>query len=57
MNKFLSLIRHALTFGGGLIVANNPGHADTVQTGVGLLTTLIGAAWGAYDEHKAESKK
>lgn len=57
MNAFLSILRHLLTFAGGAVIANNPSISEnTVQTGIGAITAIIGAAWGAYDEHKAAKK-
>jgi hypothetical protein len=56
-NSFLSIIRHLLSIGGGMVIANNPGHADNVQTTVGVITALAGLAWGAIDEHRAEKDK
>lgn len=54
-NTVLSLLRHLLTFGGGLILANNPDIAPaSVEQGIGLVTTLVGLSWGMLDEYKAE---
>ena len=56
-NTLLSVLRHLLTFAGGAVIANNPGIGpETIETGIGALTGLIGMIWGAVDEYKAERK-
>lgn len=56
-NTILSLIRHALTFGGGFLVAKGLVSETTLGTLVPSVLTAIGAIWGAYDEWKAEHPK
>lgn len=58
-NAFLSLLRHLLTFGGGLVVANNPHVIDapTMGTGIGAIMGVAGAAWGSIGAHIAEKKE
>lgn len=57
-NTILSFLRHLLTFAGGAVVANNPSISEAnVSTTTGALIALAGAAWGMYDEHKAENAK
>jgi hypothetical protein len=41
----LGIIRHVLTFGGGLIVAKGWADNGTVETIVGAVVTLVGAVW------------
>jgi hypothetical protein len=54
---FLSILRHILTFGGGLVVANNPSITDaSASTVIGGIMAVIGASVGAYDEYKATRK-
>lgn len=43
--QVLGIIRHALTFFGGLVVAKGLVDADTVATIVGSVSTLVGAIW------------
>jgi hypothetical protein len=49
----LSIIRHALTFGGALIAANNNISTDTASAVTGAIVALVGVTWGAVDEYKA----
>ena len=56
-NTILSLIRHALTFGGGFLVAKGLLNEETIATLIPALATAIGAIWGAYDEYSAERKR
>lgn len=54
-NTILSLIRHGLTAGGtALALKYNLGDLD-VPAVVGAILAVIGAFWGAKDEHKAEN--
>ena len=53
MEKILGLIRHLLTFGGGILVSKGlVEDAATVETLVGALVTVIGGAWSIYDKVK-----
>ncbi len=47
-DQLLGILRHVLTFGGGLIVAK--GHVDnaTVETVIGALVTLAGSVWSIH---------
>lgn len=56
-NTVLSLIRHALTFGGGFLAAKGLLSEDTINTVIPAVVTAIGALWGAFDEFKAENAK
>jgi hypothetical protein len=49
-DAILSVIRHVLTFGGGIAVS--AGYLDNgeVATVVGALVTLIGVGWGVYEK-------
>jgi hypothetical protein len=49
----LSIIRHALTFGGALIAANNNITTDTANAVTGAIVALVGVTWGAVDEYRA----
>jgi hypothetical protein len=49
----LSITRHALTFVGALIAANNNITTDTANAVTGAVVALIGVTWGAVDEYRA----
>lgn len=55
-DTILSLIRHALTFGGGFLVAKGLLADSTLATVIPSVVTAIGALWGAYDEYAAARK-
>lgn len=48
MEMILGFIRHALTFGGGWLVANDVIGASDVEAGVAAAATLIGLGWSAW---------
>lgn len=52
-DTILSLVRHALTFGGGFLLAKGLVSEDTLAALVPAIVTAIGAIWGAADEYKA----
>lgn len=58
MNKdtILSLIRHALTFGGGYVVSKGLLSDSLVTELVGAIPTAIGVIWGMLDEYLAWKK-
>lgn len=56
-NTVLSLLRHALTFGGGYLLAKGIITEATLGEVISGVLALTGALWGAYDEYKAENKK
>jgi hypothetical protein len=41
----LGLVRHLLTFGGGLLVTRGLADASVVNEAVGAIVTLVGIAW------------
>lgn len=55
-DTILSVLRHLLTFGGGLLVARGLASDDTVQQLVAALPTTIGLVWGAADEYRAAQR-
>jgi hypothetical protein len=55
-DTILSIARHALTFGGGLIAANNGISEGASANIVGAIVALIGLIWGARDEYLAAQK-
>lgn len=58
MNKdtVLSIIRHLLTFAGGLVVAKGYLSDSTVTQIAGAVPGFIGLVWGAVDEYLAAKK-
>lgn len=55
-DTILSLIRHGLTFGGGLLAAKGFVSDSTIGTLVPALVAAVGAIWGAADEYLAAKK-
>ncbi|MBL4784189.1 MAG: hypothetical protein JKY49_02050 [Cohaesibacteraceae bacterium] len=50
--KILGMVRHALTFGGGLVVGKGWIDKAMMVEIVGALVTLIGIAWSYYAPEK-----
>lgn len=44
----LGIVRHILTFGGGLLVTKGVVDEGTMTTAVGAAVTLIGAIWSVW---------
>lgn len=53
-NTILSILRHGLTFAGGLLVTKGLLSDGTANEVAGALTTTVGLIWGAVDEYLAE---
>lgn len=53
----LSIIRHLLTFGGGLLAAKGLLSEDTITTLAAAVPSFVGLIWGAVDEYIAEKKE
>ena len=56
MDKVLGLLRHALTFVGGVLVTK--GYVDDAaqaESLVGAVITLIGGGWSIYTKLKSKS--
>jgi hypothetical protein len=53
--QLAGLIRHALTFAAGILVARGKLDAGSVETIVGGAMTLIGLAWSWVAKKKAEA--
>lgn len=51
-SKVLGIVRHALTFGGGFIVAKGWLTEAMVPEVVGAVITLVGAVWSAMAPEK-----
>ena len=52
----LGIIRHILTFGGGIAVTDGYATADEVTAGVGAAATLIGVIWSIVAKYLAAKK-
>ena len=50
MNEILGLLRHALTTGGGYLVANGMIGSSDMETLVGGLMAVLGVCWSLYDK-------
>ncbi len=57
MNKdtILAIIRHLLTFGGGLLSAKGLTDSGEVEAASGALITLVGVVWSIF-EKRARAK-
>ena len=55
-DTILSLLRHALTFGGGFLVAKGLVTETSLGTLIPAVVAAVGAAWGAWDEFTAARK-
>lgn len=49
-DSILGLLRHLLTFGGGILVTKGIVDEGTATELVGGLITVIGGAWSIYDK-------
>jgi hypothetical protein len=56
-DTILSILRHTLTFVGGLLVAQGLITDATVAQAVGPIVATAGALWGALDEYRAAKKQ
>ena len=52
-NELLGLIRHALTFVGGIIVAKGVVDANLSEELIGGVMTVFGAVWSIVNKKKA----
>ena len=50
--QVLGILRHALTFAGGLLVARGLATEALSQEIIGLTITLIGAVWSIIEKNK-----
>lgn len=52
MNKdtILAILRHAATFGGGVLTSQGLASADDINTGAGALVTLVGVVWSILEK-------
>jgi hypothetical protein len=49
--QVLGVVRHVLTFAGGILVAKGLIDESTSTEVVGALTTLIGAVWSVFSKN------
>lgn len=49
----LGIVRHALTFGGGFVIAKGWADAAVIEQAVAALVTLAGIGWSVWDKSKA----
>lgn len=47
METILGLIRHTLTFGGGVLASKGVIDVSEVETAVGAIVTIVGIIWSA----------
>jgi hypothetical protein len=52
-DTILGIVRHVLTFGGGLLVTKGYFDDGTMQAVVGALMTIAGAVWSVVDKKTA----
>ena len=53
IEAILGIVRHVLTFGGGLLVTKGYIDEGTLPTVVGAAVTLIGAVWSVIAKRQA----
>ena len=49
------IIRHALTFGGGFVVAKGYVDEATMQAAIGAIITILGTAWSIFHKKQVTS--
>ena len=50
----LGLVRHCLTFGGGMLAAQGWGNASDWDGIIGSIITILGIGWSVLDKHKTQ---
>lgn len=53
----LSLIRHLMTAGGGVLVGEGVLSDGDLQSAVGSVITLIGIVWSIYNNYSSHKEK
>ncbi len=51
--KVLGIVRHVLTFGGGILIAKGIIDESTASEIIGGVITLVGAIWSVVAKNKA----
>lgn len=51
--QFMSILRHVITFVGGLLIANGSMDATSIETIAGVIVSLAGLVWGFMAPEKA----
>lgn len=54
MDATLGLIRHFLTFGGGMIVTSGLIDQSGMESLVGAAVTIVGVVWSSYNAFRKE---
>lgn len=49
----LGILRHVLTYGGGLLMAKGWGDSGDWETIIGAIIAIVGAVWSMWDKHQA----
>lgn len=57
MEKTLGIIRHTLTFVGGILVTEGFVTESNMNLGVGAIITLVGVIWSIISKDKAVVKE
>lgn len=55
-DTIMAVIRHALTFGGGILVTKGLASTSDVEMYVGGIITVIGGAWSIWQKMQAKKK-
>lgn len=48
----LGIVRHVLTFGGGMLTAQGWGEASDWDQIIGAILTLVGVAWSVWNKRR-----
>ena len=48
--QVLSIVRHALTFAGGVLIAKGAAEAGVVNEAVGAIVSAVGLVWGLVEK-------
>ena len=57
LEQILGIVRHSLTFIGGMLIMKGTVDATEWAEMSGLLITLIGGVWSVVDKNKAKKEK
>jgi hypothetical protein len=53
-DTILGIVRHVLTFGGGILVTKGILDAPGLDTAIGAVITLVGAVWSILEKRNRE---
>lgn len=54
LETIMGILRHALTFGGGILVTKGIATASEVELWTGAIVTIIGGAWSIWQKIRAK---